>query len=52
LIDEIYQIVRSEQMAAADRVAETSTNYILHPLPVSLPQRKKMKERQECETLE
>jgi len=26
LIVEIYQIVRSEQMAAADRVTETSTN--------------------------
>jgi len=26
LIVEIYQIVRSEQMAAADPVAETSTN--------------------------
>jgi len=45
LIVEIYQIVRSEQMAAADRVAETSTNYTLDPLPVSLPQKKKMKGR-------
>jgi hypothetical protein len=52
LVVEIFQIVRSERMAAGDHIAETCTNYIVHSLPVPLPQKKKtMKGRKECEIL-
>ena len=52
LFVEIYQIVRSEQMAAADRVVEKSTNQIADSLPVSVGPKKKMKGREKCEMLE
>jgi hypothetical protein len=49
---EVYQVVRSEHVAAGDRVAETSTNQIVDSLPVPLPPKEKMKGREECEMLE
>jgi len=53
LIVEIYQIVRSEHMAAeGDPVAETNTNYIIDSLPVPLLLKKKTKGREECKMLE
>jgi hypothetical protein len=56
LIVEIFQIVRSEHMAAwlqKETVAETSINQIVDSLPVPLPPKKwKMDGREECEMLE
>ena len=54
MIAEIFQIVRIERMAAVgDPVAETSTNWIVDSLPVSLPPKQKMmKGREQCEMLE
>ena len=55
LFVEIYQTVRSEQMAAADRVVETSTNQIVDSLSVSVrpkKKKKKMEGKEECEMLE
>ena len=53
LIVEIFRIVRSEHMAAeGDPVAETSANWIVDSVPVSLPPNKNMKGREECEMLQ
>jgi hypothetical protein len=47
-IVETSQIVRSEHMAAAGDLAETSNKQIVDSVPVPVPPKKKMKSKEEC----